>query len=56
MLFREQVTQAKPDRLPPKSPLITFEEGLQALRKAKESEYEPPRSEIPYFGVYRKEA
>jgi len=37
-------------------PLITFEEGLQALRKAKESEYEPPRSEIPYFGVYRKEA
>jgi len=37
-------------------PLITFEEGLQALQKAKDAEYSPPRSEIPYFGVYRKEA
>jgi len=37
-------------------PLMTFEEGLQALRKAKQAEYSPPRSEIPYFGVYRKEA
>jgi uncharacterized protein with GYD domain len=36
-------------------PLMTFEEGLQALRKAKEAEYSPPRSEIPYFGVYRKQ-
>lgn len=35
------------------TPLMTFEDGIQALAKAKESGYAPPRSEIPYFGVYR---
>jgi uncharacterized protein with GYD domain len=35
------------------TPLMTFEEGLEAMRKAKAAEYTPPRSEIPYFGVYR---
>jgi uncharacterized protein with GYD domain len=35
------------------TPLITFDDGLEALRKAKEAEYVPPRSEVPYFGVYR---
>lgn len=34
-------------------PLMTFEEGIEALKKAKAAEYAPPRSEIPYFGVYR---
>jgi uncharacterized protein with GYD domain len=34
-------------------PLMTFEEGIEALRKAKESGYAPPPSEVPYFGVYR---
>jgi hypothetical protein len=28
-------------------PLMTFEEGLQALRKATKAEYAPPRSESP---------
>jgi len=37
------------------TPLMTFDDGLKALRKARESEYTPPRSEIPYFGVYRGE-
>jgi uncharacterized protein with GYD domain len=36
--------------------LMTFEDGLEALRKAKEAEYAPPASEIPYFGVYRGES
>jgi uncharacterized protein with GYD domain len=35
------------------TPLMTFEKGLDALRKAKEAEYAPPASEIPYFGVFR---
>jgi uncharacterized protein with GYD domain len=35
------------------TPLMTFEDGLEALRKAKQAEYAPPPSEIPYFGVYR---
>jgi uncharacterized protein with GYD domain len=37
------------------TPLLTFEDGIAAMRKAKEAEYTPPRSEIPYFGVYRGE-
>jgi hypothetical protein len=32
---------------------MTFDDGLEALRKAKEAEYAPPPSEIPYFGVFR---
>jgi uncharacterized protein with GYD domain len=35
------------------APLMTFEDGLEALRQAKAAEYVPPRSEVPYFGVYR---
>ena len=35
------------------TPLMTFDDGLEALRKAKEAEYAPPASEIPYFGVFR---
>jgi hypothetical protein len=35
------------------APLMTFEDGLEALRLAKAAEYTPPRSEVPYFGVYR---
>src|SRR4051812_11676723 len=35
------------------TPLLSFEDGLEALRRAKHAEYAPPRSEIPYFGVYR---
>ena len=35
------------------TPLMSFEDGLEAMRKAKAAEYAPPRSEIPYFGVYR---
>jgi uncharacterized protein with GYD domain len=34
-------------------PLMTFEDGLVAMGKAKAAEYAPPRSEVPYFGVYR---
>ena len=37
------------------APLMSFEDGLEAMRKAKAAEYAPPRSEIPYFGVYRGE-
>ena len=37
------------------TPLLTFEEGVAAMHKAREAEYQPPRSEIPYFGVYRGE-
>jgi uncharacterized protein with GYD domain len=33
--------------------LLSFEDGLEALRRAQQAEYVPPRSEIPYFGVYR---
>jgi uncharacterized protein with GYD domain len=35
------------------APLMSFEDGLEAMRKAKAAEYAPPRSEVPYFGVYR---
>jgi uncharacterized protein with GYD domain len=35
------------------TPLMTFDDGLAAMRKAREAEYAPPPSEIPYFGVYR---
>ena len=34
------------------TPLVTFDEGLEALKKAKEAGYAPPPSEVPYFGVY----
>ncbi len=34
-------------------PLMTFEDGLEAMGKTKVAEYAPPRSEVPYFGVYR---
>lgn len=37
------------------TPLLTFDDGISAMRKAKAAEYQPPRSEIPYFGVYRGE-
>ena len=37
------------------TPLLSFDDGLAAMRKAKAAEYQPPRSEIPYFGVYRGE-
>ena len=33
--------------------LMTFDEGLEALRKAKSAEYTAPPTEIPYFGTYR---
>jgi hypothetical protein len=35
------------------TPLMTFEEGIEALKKAEVAQYAPPRSEIPYFGVHR---
>jgi uncharacterized protein with GYD domain len=35
------------------TPLMTFDEGIEALRKAKDAEYAAPAAEIPYFGVYR---
>ena len=35
------------------TPLVTFDEGLEALKKAKDAGYAPPPSEVPYFGVYR---
>jgi uncharacterized protein with GYD domain len=35
------------------TPLVTFDEGLDALKKAKDARYTPPPSEVPYFGVYR---
>jgi uncharacterized protein with GYD domain len=36
--------------------LMSFEDGIAALGKAREAEYAPPRTEIPYFGVYRRHA
>jgi uncharacterized protein with GYD domain len=33
--------------------LMTFDEGLEALRKAEAAEYTAPPTEIPYFGSYR---
>jgi hypothetical protein len=38
------------------TPLMSFDDGLEALKKAKEAEYTPPATEIPYFGVCRVEA
>ena len=35
------------------TPLMTFEDGIDAMRRAKQAEYVPPRSDVPYFGVYR---
>lgn len=35
------------------TPLMTFDDGLEALQRAKQAEYAPPPSEVPYFGVYR---
>jgi len=35
------------------TPLLTFDEGLEALHKAKGAKYEPPATEIPYFGTFR---
>ncbi|UPK38886.1 GYD domain-containing protein [Bradyrhizobium sp. 186] len=35
------------------TPLVTFDEGLEALKKAKDAGYTPPPGEFPYFGVYR---
>jgi uncharacterized protein with GYD domain len=37
------------------TPLLSFDDGLAAMRKASQAAYTPPRSEIPYFGVYRGE-
>lgn len=37
-------------------PLLTFAEGLEALKKARSAEYAAPPTEIPYFGTYRPEA
>ena len=33
--------------------LLTVEDGLRAMSRAKAAEYAPPTTEIPYFGVYR---
>src|SRR2546428_3674297 len=33
------------------TPLVTFDEALEALRKAKPAGYTPPPTEVPYFGV-----
>ena len=38
------------------TPLLTFDEGLQALRSARSAEYTPPPTEIPYFGTFRPTA
>ena len=36
------------------TPLITMADAVEAMRKAADAAYTPPRSEIPYFGVYRR--
>jgi uncharacterized protein with GYD domain len=36
------------------TPLLTFEEGVEALRKARSAEYAAPPTEIPYFGVFQQ--
>lgn len=33
------------------TPLLGFDEGVAAMRKAREAEYAPPPSEFPYFGA-----
>lgn len=35
------------------TPLLSFDEGLQAQRKARSAEYRAPPAEIPYFGTWR---
>jgi uncharacterized protein with GYD domain len=32
-------------------PLLTLEEGVAAMQKASQSAYEPPPSDVPYFGA-----
>jgi len=36
------------------TPLMTFDEGVAALKKAAVAEYAAPPTEIPYFGTYRQ--
>ena len=38
------------------TPLMTFDEGVAALKKASSAEYAAPATEIPYFGTYRSDA
>ena len=38
------------------TPLMTFDEGVAALKKASSAEYAAPPTEIPYFGTYRSRA
>jgi len=38
------------------TPLMTFDEGVVALKKASSAEYAAPPTEIPYFGTYRPSA
>jgi uncharacterized protein with GYD domain len=38
------------------TPLLSFDEGVQAMSIAKSAEYTPPATEIPYFGTYRPAA
>jgi uncharacterized protein with GYD domain len=33
------------------TPLLTFDEGVESLRKAAGAQYEPPESDFPYFGA-----
>jgi uncharacterized protein with GYD domain len=33
------------------TPLLTFEEGLESLKKAGATQYSPPESDFPYFGT-----
>lgn len=33
--------------------LVSFDEGLEAMQKAKSAGYSAPPTEIPYFGVFR---
>lgn len=33
------------------TPLMTFEEGIESLNKARDAQYSPPESEYPYFGA-----
>ena len=35
------------------TPLLTIEEGIEALKKAKVSEYALPPTEVCYFSIYR---
>ncbi|MGH8728272.1 MAG: GYD domain-containing protein [Burkholderiales bacterium] len=33
------------------TPLLTFEEGVESLKKAGGAQYSPPESDFPYFGA-----